>query len=210
MKPTFELHKLKEEFIITSHEDIQEDDFVFANDTNVIFRCNNHEANSAIPQFKNLYEKLTAQQDQIDFSGLLEKEQKEIGWFDVEKLAKEMLPNDSDWQRRFDIIKGFQKAQELLSDRMFTLEDMRNAFQEGINKANDNFNPYHGIDLDKCEESKVQYIQSISQKAWKVELEMEYQDMHGMWFSKPTILSELDRPQRPKLTNGKIKILKIL
>jgi hypothetical protein len=39
---------------------------------------------------------------------------------------------------------------------------------------------------------------------------MEYQDMHGMWFSKPTILSELDRPQRPKLTNGKIKILKLL
>jgi hypothetical protein len=210
MKPTFELHKLKKGFIITSHEDIQEDDFVFANDTNVIFRCNNHEANSVIPQFKNLYEKLTAQQDQIDLSGLSEEEQKEIRWIDVEKLAKEMLPNDSDWQRRFDIIKGFQKAQELLSDRMFTLEDMRNAFQEGINKANDNFNPYHGIDLDKCEESKVQYIQSISQKAWKVELEMEYQDMHGMWFSKPTILSELDRPQRPKLTNGKIKILKLL
>ncbi len=205
MKQTFELHKLPEGFIVTSDEDIEEYDRVFD-----VVDGNLDYATNRTNYHKHIYSKVIAQQNQIDFSGLSEEEQKEIRWIDVEKLAKEMLPNDSDWQRRFDIIKGFQKAQELLSDRMFTLEDMRNAFQEGINKANDNFNPYHGIDLDKCEESKVQYIQSISQKAWKVELEMEYQDMHGMWFSKPTILSELDRPQRPKLTNGKIKILKIL
>jgi hypothetical protein len=194
MKPTFELHKLKEEFIITSHEDIQEDDFVFANDTNVIFRCNNHEANSAIPQFKNLYEKLTAQQDQIDFSGLLEKEQKEIGWFDVEKLAKEMLPDDSDWQRRFDLIKGFQKAQELLSDRRFTEDNLVDAITMAQEYTQGHGHVYNSSEI----------IQSLSQKSWKVELEMEeyIEEETGSefkWMNK-----------RPKLTNGKIKILKLL
>jgi hypothetical protein len=46
-------------------------------------------------------------------------------------------------------------------------------------------------------------------KSWEIEVEMEYRDMMGMWISRPTILEHLDRPSRPKFTNGKLKILKI-
>ena len=79
---------------------------------------------------------------QIDFSVLKEEEQKEIGWFDVESEA------ERDWVYKeygFEVgynpkrcvdgaiqkpkfingyKKGFQKAQELLSDIRFTEEDI--------------------------------------------------------------------------------------
>jgi hypothetical protein len=199
----YTLHKLPEGFIITSHEDIQEDDFVFANDTNVIFRCNNHEANSAIPQFKNLYEKLIAQQDQIDFSSLSEEDQKKIGWFDVDDMARRWCTMQTTrstdyWKSMVSVyIKGFQKAQELLSDRRFTLEEAELIF--GLGAAN------HANGKPSFEE----VIQSLSQpKSWNVELELEacYEknpDVYG------TGMFNNGRFQ-PKLTNGKIKITKIV
>jgi len=62
----------------------------------------------------------------LDFSGLKEEEQKEIGWFDVEKLASEF---EKTWGNTHNgeidfYISGFQKAQSLLSDRNFTLDDI--------------------------------------------------------------------------------------
>ena len=79
MKPTFELHKLPEGFIVTSDEEIKEYDKILClEDMKIDYatdRTNHH---------RNLFLKVIAQQDQIDLSGLLEEEQKKIGWFDVE------------------------------------------------------------------------------------------------------------------------------
>jgi hypothetical protein len=46
-----------------------------------------------------------------------------------------------------------------------------------------------------------EFIRSLSQTSWKVELEMEY-DLESIDSSKKVM--------RPKLTKGKIKILKLL
>jgi len=57
-----------------------------------------------------------------------------FGIIDVEKLAKEEIPNDGFadtalMQKGF--IKGFNKAMELNKDKVFTLEDVRKAYVEG-------------------------------------------------------------------------------
>lgn len=99
----YTLHKLPEGFIVTSNEEIKEGDIGF--DGLYIFKClkpfiaNETTSGKNIPCFyielgkspvfheTSYIKKVIAQQDQIDFSSLLEEEQKEIRWFDVEKLA---------------------------------------------------------------------------------------------------------------------------
>jgi hypothetical protein len=100
-------------------------------------------------------------------------------------------------------IKGFQKAQELLaSDRMFTLEDIMLAFNNG-------YSQFTAQTMD-CED----YIQSLSQpKSWEIEIEIEYKDGFGYWYDYTPMIQECNKEPfalRPKLTNGKIKITKIL
>jgi hypothetical protein len=181
MKPTFELHKLPEGFIVTS-----------------TYKETPFDINGKSLDIKGKLFPIIAQQDQIDLSGLSEKEQKEIGWFDVEKLYP-TLPVEKNQVISFaNSLKkeGFQKAQELLSDRMFTLEDIRRAWKEGYNERN----------LDE-------YIQSLSQKSWSVEIEMEEMCKHDcMKFQLNGINSTCcgEKILTSKLTNGKIKILKLL
>jgi hypothetical protein len=52
-----------------------------------------------------------------------------FGVVDVEKLAEEYDPNYAitDISNGFHFIEGFNKAMELNKDKVFTLEDMRNA-----------------------------------------------------------------------------------
>jgi hypothetical protein len=52
---------------ITSDEEIKEGDYVIALDSNVFFKCNKHEAEKPIKQFKSIYKKiiLTTDQDLI-------------------------------------------------------------------------------------------------------------------------------------------------
>jgi hypothetical protein len=110
--------------------------------------------------------KVIAQQDQIDFSFLSEEEQKRIGWFDVEELAKSAngyLPYARDTKGiSFDegYKEGFQKAQELLSDRRFTLEDILDAWELGAKE---------GLPLTR--KKKKELIQSLSKQSWNVEIE---------------------------------------
>jgi len=59
--------------------------------------------------------------------------------------------------------KGFQKAQELLSDRMFTLEDMKTAFQEGMLLPSG--------ELSNWENHFKERFQSLQNKSWIIELE---------------------------------------
>jgi hypothetical protein len=169
---------------------------------------------------KNGSKIVIAQQDQIDFSALSEEEQKEIGWFDVEQWAwdnpclsrKEVytLFNEVFKDRRIEgayqisaskeVYKfntelrtlARRKAQELLSDRRFTLEDIRKAWKEGYNERN----------LDD-------YIQSLSQpKSWEIEVEMETISLsQNQGFNMGAVSSDFQI--QPKFTNEKIKILKI-
>ena len=194
----YELHKLQEGFIVTSDEEIKHKE-TWYNPMTADIGINWHE--KGIPKEWSKTLKVIAQQDQIDFSFLSKEEQKEIGWFDIEKLAKEMLPDDSDWQRRFDIIKGFQKAQELLSDRRFTLDDVLKIADK-----------YHNIMCLYGNVKGIEYLQSLSQpKSWKVEIETfcgtEDCNFFGCHKYEGCKHTEL---QQPKLTKGKIKILKLL
>jgi len=184
--PTFELHKLPEGFIVTSDEEIKENDYVIEDIGGTIYGPIDRESIVENPK------KVIVQQDQIDFSALLEEEQKKIRWFDVEKLAEENCKNVAKHYGGYQCyIRGFQKAQELLFDRVFTLEDIQLAFAKGVEYAT---KPYpQNVHFEN------KYKQSLSQKSWKVEIEMEF---------CPQALPK-DR-YTPKLTNGKIKILKLL
>jgi hypothetical protein len=191
---TYTLHKLPEGgFIVTSDEKINKYDIAFEILNKVLFTVleENDYSNSS-------FKKLIAQQEQIDFSALSEEEQKEIGWFDVEKLAKESIGNkyfqDEIPDAIADYKKGFQKAQELLSDRRFTLDEVRQSFW----KCFENIGLGYSVTMGDLE---VELSKSLS---WKVEVEMEKETLYtddGLDYKGNLI---------PKLTaDGKIKILKL-
>ncbi len=210
------LHKLSEKFLIT---------FGAGEFKNFCFKEGEIIGCTLIqkePEYSETFYKVIAQQDQIDFSDLSEKEQKEIGYFDVEAEA------ERDWVYKeygFEVgynpkrcvdgaiqkpkfingyKKGFQKAQELLSNRRF--------------------NEMLGL-LEICKESAVidttvfiqrkakEYLQSLSQpKSWKIEVEMEdsFRDNEETYIDDSGAKGNYStNSKKPKLTNGKIKITKI-
>jgi hypothetical protein len=92
---------------------------------------------------------------------------------DVEKLAKEVLPNDDTTSRlsqQKGFVIGFNKAMELNKDKLFTLEDMMNCW----NKA---------LKFQEHKQTLGEYIQSPQQPT---EIEVEI-DMD--------ILNEYDQPK---------------
>ena len=196
MKPTYTLHKLSEGYIVCSNEQIEKGSIVL--ETLIDGKKELFEIHTLNDIDLERQVKVIAQQDQIDFSALSEEEQKEIGWFDVEKLAYNYsfaTQSDPNWGTTIlSLIKGFQKAQELLSDRLFTLEEARHFFNEGLLVPNK--------DIQNADNIFNQVVQSLSQKSWKVEVEVEL-NLNGR--------NGLERASFiPKLTNGKIKILNIL
>jgi hypothetical protein len=194
----YTLHKLYIGFIITSDEKIKEGDLVL-NSLNCI--------QSFLKDYNDINaEKVIAQKPNIIFSDLTEDEQKRIGWFDVEKLALEEIPfnnmfgtpswMDNNFKYRKEWEKGFRKAQKLLADRKFTEEQVRKSLLEVALWGKVSTTRFE--DVEKI-------IQSLSQpKYWPVELEMkdyveEETGSEFKWMNK-----------RPKLTDGKVKILKLL
>jgi hypothetical protein len=172
----YTLHKLPNEFVITSTYD------------SLPFNVNGKSLNlngKLLP--------IIAQQVEIDFSELKEDDCKKIGWLDAEIYADIHVQNcglynffDED---DITIIKlhytlAFQKAQELLSDKIFTEDDMKNAI---IHSSNQKMFKEH-FDIDTYLHS----IKKIYPKEWKVELQMD------------------SNTNLPKLTNKKYKILNIL
>lgn len=168
------LHKLSERFLITSSNNLitsneknkieVNDPFLHITNADYSFHiCIDRPAkqsvigNNGIDYFLGNCKKVIAQQDQIDFSGLKEEEQKEIDWFDVQKLAQYYAKSRVDVSTAWgSYVDGFRKAQELLSDRKFTLEDMKKCFFNG------------GYMKDENEWNH--YIQSISKpKSWKID-----------------------------------------
>jgi hypothetical protein len=205
MNPTYTLHKLSEGFIVTSNEQAKEGELGYIN-------FQGGDVKIAGKYFADVWKKVIAQQDQIDFSSLSEEEQKEIGWFDVEKLAIEF--NKQQFVSQFNHLKdqfaagiitgwkqSFQKVQSLLSDRRFTLEDIRHSLIEIVKDTSCEDGLLVGKSPAEAYKWIESYIQSLSQKSWKIELEM------NTWFENGYDGKII--PTSPKLTNGKIKILKL-
>jgi hypothetical protein len=215
----YTLHKLKEGFIITSNEDIKEGDLYYepTSETNI---------NVANKILKSYYQnKIIAQQNQIDFSSLSVEEQKKIGWFDIVQFGKQKaidrLYNPDSLETRIvanEIIKavksGFEKAQELLSDRMFTVEDMEKAIIQFATDCDidQDLICYNGHDSNGIRQYNSakrwfkEYVQSLSQyKSWEIEIELEerYDRLDYDDNDEATSI-------QPKITNDKIKILKLL
>ncbi len=157
-KPQFTLHKLPEGFIITSDEKIFQDDLIFRE--NELTEANDEWCGET----HNEWRKVIAQQDQIDFSSLSPEIQKEIGYFDAELYYPRLDVTTHEDTINIYRREGFQKALELLSDRTFSSKDIRKAFQAGEAR-------WGTEGLIDTEPSEDEYVQSISQSSWKVELE---------------------------------------
>jgi len=178
------LHKLPEGFILTSDEEIKNGDTVLE-DLSGIFAP--YEEGDYVINPK----KVVAEQDQLVLSSMPEKDQKEIGWFDVDKLAINQWGN----VHRTGVLgykEGFQKAQQLLSDKQFTLEDMENALMA------------YSQAIEKQEHFFIsEYTKSLTKTSSEVEVEMEkVNNKPGASYSFKTIY-------RPKFVDGKIKVLNI-
>jgi hypothetical protein len=217
----FTLYKTQKGFIVTSDE-VPKDGELILPDSRII------------ATYREMYKgdeplkcwlKVIAQQEQIDFSLLKEEEQKKIGWFDVEKLSfakYEYCMSDiyliKDEVRNYTngFKQGFQKAQELLSDRIFTIEDIRLAFNNG-------YSQFTARNMDSED-----YIELLTKTSWEVEIEMEDIDVDYAWnlcrddttrqfhfhhydSGMKTIKKEFKHLyQQPKFINGMIRIKHIL
>jgi cephalosporin-C deacetylase-like acetyl esterase len=103
-----------------------------------------------------------------------------------------------------------EKAQELLSDRRFTLEDVRKL----VNSVTEFMSHHEPEEFDGWFERK---LQSLSQQSWKVELEMEdvfhkNEETHITDFGTQNLAVKSNYSthyKQPKLKEGKIKILKL-
>lgn len=141
----------------------------------------------------------------IDFSLLSEEDCKTIGWVDVEKLADSLVNkvlleegkywNDQDAREPvyYGIIEGFKSAQSL-NDKRFSLEDMAGLLKYEYN------NPMTG-DYKTVTKN---YIQSLQQTSWDVEVEME-----EILPSNGNV-HDWNKPIQPKITNNSIRIVKIM
>ena len=209
-KPVFKLHKLPEGYIVTSDEEILPNTLYMNN--GVLFTSDfvydeGNNPNNSNPKVTNHNFKVIAQQDQIDFSALSEEEQKEIGLnqYDFAQMFYEILKKTYPYFDEWIEAKEYKKAQSLLSDRRFSLDEVRQSFWKCCEIRELGYSVTMG-DLE------VELSKSLSQKSWKVELEMTYNvftsagasdlelSVHGL---QDVIFSS------PKLTNGKIKILKL-
>jgi hypothetical protein len=181
MKPEYTLHKLSEGFVLYKEEIIPynpnggtkgsficvyelkyNDDTKWVSNVGSCQGCRKLLASSFdILRFPNL--------PKIDFSPLSEEEQKEIKHFDKLKLIKQFSQEGS-WQCPISYEIGFNKAQELLSDRMFTLEDITKTFEAGYQCRNSNGYKTNGT----YQEDYNNHIQSLTQsKSWKIEGQWE-------------------------------------
>lgn len=196
--------------IIVSDEEIKEGDLVLALDTNTIFKCNKHEANKPIKEFKELYRKIIARIEglpSVDWNGL----EDEFGWVNVEKLAKEWYESaqysSSLIADHGSYIQGFRKAQSL-NEKKFSLEDVKDLVSQGwfngigyIIKSEKSFNTF---------DDYWNYLSNQLQQpeVFDIEVEMEEYDHDESWSEIGGAYETFKL--RPKITNNSIKIMKKL
>lgn len=123
---------------------------------------------------------------------------------EINKIAKECVDQDILAGESDDYFngkysgfkKGYNKAKETYK---FTEEDLRKAmeYQRQISRQM--------FDYGTTSLSTEKFIESLTKK--ELWIEVEYQDMMGMWISSPTILEHCDRPTRVKITNNQIKAI---
>lgn len=133
----YKLIKTPEQYVIVSSETIEIGDkcFLSVEDFNEILII--HE--SVEKDF--LGKKVIAQQNEIDFNGF----ENIVGYVDVEKLAaeyanKELNEEFTSKAGNFygfssSYIEGFEKSQELSSNKQFTLEDMEYCYNTAKRRA---------------------------------------------------------------------------
>lgn len=190
MKAT--LYKLKEGWVLCSDEAIKEDELhinlatLEVENASKNLSVNILSQNSFGDSVRSQYKKVLTQSP-ILYS-LSPDEHKEIGWFDVEKLALKEYPvricdsydvlchrvgDDMNEQNREHFIKGLKKALELTADRIFTEEDMKQAL---FDLADVFFNNCQkGITEDDCKKYQDIILQSLSQpKSWEVEIDENF------------------------------------
>jgi hypothetical protein len=137
----------------------------------------------------------------IDFNGF----ESVCEWFDIHKLAVDYCNKhykQQDWEENYDnFLAGFQKAQELLSDRRFTLKEVEGLMFEIWNRSSS----LDGDLKDKPIGTVLKWIENIlsQPKSWPVEIEMEQTHWENSKLS-------YENKFKPKFTNGKVKILKVL
>lgn len=179
------LYKLKEGWVLCSDEVIKEGELhvnlatLEVENASKNLSINILSQNSFGDSVRKQYKKVLTKSP--DFSELKEEDAKTIGWFDVNKYVSFLDTPESLDQYSYDmgVVHGFQKAQELLSDRRFTEEDLLKAISlakvaktsDGlINMDNWISNGYEGAESAY---SNKEIIQSISQpKSWEVEYEL--------------------------------------
>jgi len=203
----YTLHKLpKEGFIITSDEEIKAGKWCYSVEYNCLWQRSlsfdrkedDNVFRSKFPSYlliAHSNHKHLSKKPQIDFSSLTEEEWKKIGWFNSE----EIYPRGSVGSNAYNFNglrqEGFKKAQELLSNRVFTLEDVELFAAELIGR----YRLGEINDVDDVQKIIASHSQS---KSWKVELEI------NDWFKNNydgTIIQT-----SPKYNNGKVKIIRIL
>ena len=133
---------------------------------------------------------------QIEFD-LSDEDTNKIDLTDLEHLAR-ATPNISKHSKQSYIpgfIEGFKKAQELLLDKMFSLEDMKECWYEKMKSDDEKGKRFK---WDSFEE----YIESVQQKSkqWNIEIEMD---------KIPADRAPNGWDVFPKIIDGKIKVIKV-
>lgn len=139
-----------------------------------------------IPFVVDSCRKIIAQSHQINWNGLEEM----FGYVYVEKLIKSEYPVDE-----ISFKRGFKKAQEL-NDKKFSLEDMI-----GFSVWRGTTTSKEFYECNNVSEQVALYISLSQPKSFSIEVEMEV-DIQSMYSHELVT--------KPKFTDGKIKILKML
>ena len=147
------LIKIQDKFILVSDEEIKEGT-LFIHPDKTIERASRDLDGGGLNKIIAGIEFLPS----IDFSLLSEEDCKTIGWVDIYQLAFNECGNDSNGKANF--IRGFKTAQSL-NDKMFSLEDIDNAYIQGRNDESISGNK---------KKMRVDYLQSLQQTEWDVEV----------------------------------------
>jgi len=194
------LHKLPEGFILTSDETPKNFDWVIDDNCTGAWQLQIQPETDL-----SKYEKVIAQQHQLDLSTL----PKQIELFDVEKLTKQSYERFTPIESKLSLDEliqrtggynvgfkeGFQKAQELLSDKQFTKEDM---WKFACNV----YNEHYGQNNLSFQDRAKNMIQSLTKTSWEVEVEMKTINQDYRF--------DVGQITRPNFVDGKIKVLKLL
>lgn len=133
--------------------------------------------------------------------------------YDLDELANELLyskypfhpSNDSGYW--LDMYKeGFQKALELMGDKKFSEQDVRNAY---FNGEKDSY-----VKGGQTKDMENEFIQSLQQTEWDVEVEMEYRKvLVNGYKNQPAnvigFVADYEKQLFPKLDGDGCLILKL-